>query len=240
MVVLAIDRIAGEIAQAVIHPAHVPLVAEPKPAFMDRHRHARKCGAFLGHRHDPRRAAIGGRVHCLEKLDRFEVFAPAKFVGHPFAGRARIVAIEHRGHRIHAQAVEVILLEPEERVGEQVIRDLAPPVIVDQRVPVLMETLLGVGMFIKRRAVEPLEPVIVGREMPRHPVQDDAEAAPVRRIDEFGEFLGAAMADGRRIKADGLITPRSVERVLGDRQQLDMGEAHVAGVIDELFGQFVI
>ena len=50
----------------------------------------------------------------------------------------------------------------------------------------------------------------------------------MQRVDEAGEGLGRAEAGGRREQAERLIAPGAAERMLGDRQQLEMGEAHVA------------
>ena len=47
---------------------------------------------------------------------------------------------------------------------------------------------------------------------------------------------GAAVAAGRREVAGRLIAPRAVERMLGQRQQLDVGEAQVGGVRRQLAG----
>jgi hypothetical protein len=56
------------------------------------------------------------------------------------------------------------------------LRHLAPAVVVDQRVPVLVLALARVGVLVEMRAVEEAEPVRVAREMPRHPVEDHADA----------------------------------------------------------------
>ena len=53
----------------------------------------------------------------LEKVDGFEIFAAAESIGHPLAWFARVVEIEHGSDGVHAQAVDVIFVEPEERVG---------------------------------------------------------------------------------------------------------------------------
>ncbi|MNY75223.1 hypothetical protein D3C86_2144480 [compost metagenome] len=57
--VLAVDRLAREIAQRVVHEAHVPLEAETKPAFMHRRRDLRPGGAFLSDCHHTRMRAVG-------------------------------------------------------------------------------------------------------------------------------------------------------------------------------------
>ena len=63
-------------------------------------------------------------VEFLEELDGLEVFAAAEFVGDPFARLAAVVEIEHRGHGIDPQAVDVVFVEPEQGVREQEVADL--------------------------------------------------------------------------------------------------------------------
>jgi hypothetical protein len=39
VMVLAVDRILADVIQRVVHPAHIPFVAETEPAIFDRPRH---------------------------------------------------------------------------------------------------------------------------------------------------------------------------------------------------------
>ena len=48
------------------------------------------------------------------------------------------------------------------------------------------------------------------------------------------------MAGGRREQAGRLVAPGRIERMLGDRQKLDMGEAEIGDIGDELAGEVVI
>ena len=121
----AMGRVLAHIFQGVVHPPHVPLVAEAQAAGPGRLRHARPGGGFLGHGHGARMLAIGQLVHPAHEVDRFQVLAPAELVGHPLARLARIVEVEHRGHRIDPEPVDMVAVEPEQRVGVQVVGDLA-------------------------------------------------------------------------------------------------------------------
>ena len=58
--------------------------------------------------------------------------------------------------------------------------------------------------------------------------------ARVERVDQRHQVLGRAVARGRREVAGRLVAPRAVERVLGERHQLDVGEAEPRDVLDEL------
>ena len=90
--------------------------------------------------------------------------------------RPAVVEIEHRGDRIDAQPVDAVAVEPEQRVGDQEVRHLDAAVVVDQRAPVEMAALHRIGVLVERGAVEVGEPVRIVGEMPRHPVEQHAEA----------------------------------------------------------------
>ena len=93
-------------------------------------------------------------------------------IRHPFAFLARIVAIEHRGDGIDPQGVNMVLRDPVQGIGGQEIGNFAAPEIVDQRVPVRMESLSRVAMLVKRCTVKLAEAMAIGGKMRRHPVQD--------------------------------------------------------------------
>ena len=120
------------------------------------------------------------------------------------------------------------------------VGDLAAAEIVDRGVPVRVEAVARVGMFVERGAVEMGEAMRVDREMRRHPVEDDAEARRMRTIDEAREARRIAEAAGRREQADRLIAPGGIERMLGDRQQFEMGEAQIDDIGDQRVGEFVV
>ena len=152
---------------------------------------------------------IGGDpgVDVAQEIDGLEVLVAAMTVRNPFAGLARIVQIQHRGDRIDAQRIDMEPVDPIKGAGLQEIRDLATAEIVDQGIPVLVEALTRVRMFVKRGAVELRQPMRIRREMCRHPVHDDADARLVQTVHQPGEGLGGTKATGRREKTDGLISP---------------------------------
>ena len=88
-------------------------------------------------------------------------------------------------------------------------------------------------MLVQVRAVEISESVRVGRKVRRHPVEDHADAVLVQDVDQLHEVLRRAVAGGRREIAGRLVAPRAVERMLGDRHQLDVGESLIARVLGE-------
>ena len=70
--------------------------------------------------------------------------------------------------------------------------------------------------------------------------RQDIDALLMGAIDEAREAGRIAEARGRRIKPGWLIAPGCIERMLGDGQEFDMGEAHVAHIRHELVGEFVV
>ena len=131
-------------------------------------------------------------------------------------------------------------IDPVKRVAIEKIGDLGAAEIIDRRVPVRLETLARVGVLVERGAVEMRQPLLVSREMRRHPVEDDAKSDGVRSIHEAREGGRVAEPPGRSEEADRLVAPGLVERMLTDRQKLEMGVAHLGDVGDELIGKFVV
>jgi hypothetical protein len=134
-------------------------------------------------------------VEAAQKVDGFQVLVAAVLVGNPLAGLARVIEIEHGGHRIHAQAVDVILLQPEQRVGNQERAHFVAAVVEDQRAPVAMLALARVGVLVERGAVEKRQAVRVFGEMRGHPIDNHADAGLVAGVDEVHEIVGRAEAE---------------------------------------------
>src|SRR3989304_2954440 len=53
----------------------------------------------------------------------------------------------------------------------------------------------------------------------------------MEHVDKVHQILRRSVAAGRREVSGGLITPRTVEGMLGERQELDVGEAHLLCVL---------
>ena len=134
----------------------------------------------------------------------------------------------------------MILLQPEERAAQEEAPDLVPPIVEDQRAPVLVLALARVLVLVERRPVEAGQAVRVLGEVPRHPVEQHADPRPVARVDERPEVVRFAEAAGRREEADDLVAPRPGERVLHDRQQFDVREPQVVDVRHEPLGQLPV
>ena len=240
LMMLPVNRRARDVAEGVVHPPHVPLEAESEPPLVDRLGDAGPGCGLLRDRHDSGMTRVAGRVESLQELDRLEVLASAEAVRNPLPGVAGIIEVEHRGDRIHPQPVDVILVEPEEGVGDQEIPHLVPPVIEDQCPPVAVLPEPWILVLVECGAVEAGQPVRILGKMAGHPVEDHPDARPMQRVDEVTELVGRSEATARREEIDHLIAPRSVEGMLHDGEQFDMGESHLRDIADQLLRQFQI
>ena len=132
------------------------------------------------------------------------------------------------------------LLDPVERVGEQEVADLVPPVVEHQGAPVRVLAQARVGVLIQRRAVKAGQrPVVLG-EVPGDPVDQDPDARLVQPVDQVAEIIGRPEPGRRRVVPRHLVPPGAGERVLGDREELDVGEAEVGEVPGQDLGRLAV
>ncbi len=195
---------------------------------------------LLGDHQHPGVGSVGGLVQLLEEVDGIEVLAAAELVGHPLALVARVVEVEHRRHPVHPQPVDVVLLQPEQRVGDEEVADLVAPVVEDERAPLLVRPPARVLVLVEGAAVEAGERPGVAGEVPRHPVEDHPDATLVEAVDQDPEVVGSAEPGGRRVVRRHLVAPRAAEGMLGHGHQLDVGEAHVLDVGGQLGGELTV
>src|ERR1700693_152548 len=104
-------------------------------------------------------------IEATKEVDGVEILASAKLVGNPFTLLAGVVEIKHGSDGIHAQAVDVIFVEPEHGARHQEAAHFGAAIVENVGLPVGMESLARVGVLIKMRAVEVGETVSVGREV---------------------------------------------------------------------------
>ena len=236
VVVGAVDGVAGQVAERVVHPPHVPLVTEAQAAVMDRAGHPRPGGGLFGESFRPRKLPVGGGVQFpQEKLGR-PVLPPSFLVGRPLPFRPGIVQVEHGSHRIHPQAVDVVAVQPAHGGGQEETAHLVAAVVEDGRTPVGVNPLAGVGVFVKVGAVEAERPVRVGGEMGGNPVQNHPYPPPVEDVYQEHQVFGGSVAGGGGVKTGGLIPPGGRVGMFGDRHQFHMGETEVGNVVGQRFG----
>jgi hypothetical protein len=78
----------------------------------------------------------------------------AVLVGDPLAIFAEVVEVEHRGHRIYPNSIDVVLFEPEDGVGHQKVAHLVAAVVKHQGAPLLVLALAGVGVLVEVGAIK--------------------------------------------------------------------------------------
>src|ERR1044072_7528126 len=166
-------------------------------------------------------------IQFFQQRDRFQVFASAKLIRHPFAFVAAVVEIKHRRHRIYAQAIEMKFPKPIKRVGNQKISYLVTAVVENVGTPVRMFALARIEMLVKRGAVEARERESVLGKMRRHPVHDHADVFLVEIVDEITKIIGRAVASRRREVVTDLITPRRSVWMFFEWQKLDVSKTHL-------------
>ena len=90
----------------------------------------------------------------LRKYTASRFSRPPNAFGIHWPGFARVIEVEHRRDRIHAQTVDVILVQPEERVADQEIAHLVAAVVENQRAPILVLALARIHVLVQIGAVE--------------------------------------------------------------------------------------
>ena len=178
-----------------------------------------------------------GVVQLAQESDSFKVLLAAVLIGLPFALLAVVVQIQHGGHGIHAQTIDVILLQPVQGTGDQEALHFAAAEVEHHGAPLLVLAALGVGVLVAGLAVKIVQAELVFGEVGGHPVHDDANACGVHLIHKGHQVLGGAVAAGGCKIAGDLIAPAAVKRIFHHRQQLYMGVAHILDVRDQLVRQ---
>ncbi len=85
--------------------------------------------------------------------------------------------------------------------------DFGTTIIEDGTVPLGVEALARIGVFVKMSSIKKRQAVLIAREMRWNPVQDDPDAHAVHVLDEIHEVLRRAIARGGGEVAGDLIAP---------------------------------
>ena len=240
MVVPAVYRVVMEVVQGVVHPTHVPLEPKPQSAQIGRPRHTWPGGGLLGDDGGPGVEAEDHLVDLFDESDGFEILTAAESVWHPLAFGSGVVQVEHRGDRVHPQAVHMKLLDPVEGVGDEEVAHLVAAEVEHQGAPIRVLTLPRVGVLIERGAIEARQRERIPREMGRDPIEDHTDAPPVQGVHQPTKIVRRPEPRRRCVIPRHLVTPRTGKRVLGHRQHLDVGEPEIGHVVRQLLGQLPV
>ena len=201
------QRVVREEAERVVHPAEVPLEVEAEAALDHGQADAGEIGRLLGDGDDTGHPVSGALVELPQERDRLEVVVAAEGVRPPFALLARVVQVQHRGHRVHPKAVDVVLLQPVAGIADQEAANLLPAEVEDEGAPFRMLPAQRVGILVQVRAVEAHEPVGVPREVGWDPVEDHADPGPMQQVDHAPQLIRRPIARGRSVEGRHLVAP---------------------------------
>ena len=123
-------------------------------------------------------------VELAQECHGLKVLLAAVLVGLPLALLTVVVQIEHGSHSVHTQAVDVVLLQPVERAGDEEALHLAAAKVEHHRAPLFVLAALGVRVFVAGFAIEVVQAELVFREVSRNPVHDDADARLMHLVHE--------------------------------------------------------
>ena len=175
-----------------------------------------------------------------QEADRLKILAAPEFIGFPIALFSRIVQIEHAGHGVHAQPVDMIFLQPEKCIRNEEAQHFVASEVEDERAPIAVLALARIGMLVESGSIEVSETVRVLREMRRHPIDDHSDSVEVALIHEIHEVVRRAESRCGREVADHLVSPRSGKRMFRRRQQFDVRIPQPLHIFDQLKSEFAI
>ena len=219
-----------------MHPSHVPLEGKAQPVLFGMLRHLWPRGGFLGNDKSTVVAPLDYCVQVLKELDGFQVLVASVFVGDPLAFLASVVQVQHGCHRVHPEAVHVVLFHPVERIADEEVLDLIFTVIKYLGAPVRMFALPGVRIFKKGFSVKVSQAMGILGKVGRNPVQYDAYAVFMQVVYEIHELFRCAIAGGRGKVSRHLISPGTVKWMFCNAHQLHMGIAHLFYISCQLMG----
>ena len=213
-----------------IRHRHRQPVVEPYPTQAERHTQRRHAAHVL---RDRDRVRVEGVQHFVREHEVHDavfvhVGAEVLVVAARKAGADAVMRVEHAGHAVEAEAVEVVLFHPKAQIREQEAQDLVVAVVEDPTVPELVATARA-AVEVQRVAVvehvEAVEHVLAGVRV--HDVQQDGDAHAVRGVDQRFEVVGEAVARGGGEEGVDLVAEGGVVGVLHHGHELD-------GVVTEL------
>ena len=170
MIIPAEVRIQLHVIQEIMHPAHVPLIAEIQSVILHRSGHLRPCGRFLCNHDSSRISSENQGIDMFKELDCLQVLIVAVLVRNPLTGLLSVIEIQHGRHRVHTQTVHMVMLHPQQGAADQEILDLVLTVIKNLSAPVRMLPFSRVCILIETASVKLCQTVRILWKMCRNPV----------------------------------------------------------------------
>ena len=146
-----------------------------------------------------------------------------------------IIQVQHGSHSIHTDSIRVVLVRPEQCIGNQEVGYSRTAIIINQSAPMRMSPLSRVLMFIYACPVKISQSKAVPRKMCRNPVENHADALPMHIIHKIHKIIRCSIPAGRRVIPGHLIAPGCVQRMLHNRKQLDMGVTHHLHILRQFY-----
>ena len=240
VVVGAVDWVQRNIAEHIVHPAHIPLEVKAQSAHIRRLGDQRPCGGFFGNHQHICMLAQNSRVELFQKLHRFQILVAAVDIRSPLPRFPAIIQIEHRSNGIYTQPIHMEFIHPEHRTGNQEALYLRSAKIKDTGPPVRMLPLLRVLIFITLGTVKLIQSLFILWKMCRYPVDDNTDIVFMELVDEIHQILRCSVARGCSKISGHLVSPGRVVRVFGNRHQFDVGVAHLLDINHHLIRHLAV
>ena len=223
---LAVDGIQLDVAENVIHPAHVPLEAKAQSAHGSGFGDHGEGSGFFRNGHGAGEVSVNDGVHLLQESNGFQVFTSTVFVGQPLSSFTAEIVIQHGGYSIHPETICMVPLQPEAGIAQQERTSFTSGKVKHAGSPLRHFTTPGIRMLVACRSIKLTEADFIPGEVGRYPVQNDTDPCLMAPINEGHQSLGRAITAGGGVIARHLISPGHIQRMLHHRQQLHMGIAH--------------
>ena len=223
-----------------MHPAHIPFQAEAQSVILRSTCHFRPCRRFLCDHDSAFISSEHYRIQMFEEFDCLKVLISAIFIRNPLSILFAVIEIQHRCHGIHTEPVHMVMLDPEQGIGNKEILHFRFAIIKDLCSPVRMLSFPWIRILKSRRTVKFSQTVCISREMSRHPVKDDTDIIPVQFIDHIRKVFRCPVSGSRSIISCHLISPGSVKGMFRHSHQLHMSVSHVLYVFYDRIGKFPV
>ena len=240
MMPLAVDWIQTTISQDIIHPAHIPLVVKAHATHINRLGNIWPGGGLLSNHQSLWILSKHGFIQLVEEIYSLQIAVAAMLIRLPLAILSAIIQIQHIGHSINAEAINMILIHPENSIGNQKALYLGTAIIKIGGTPASIICSLRIVGFIQIPAIKISQTMIILTEMTWYPVHNNTDTCLMCLVNQITQIIRSTKTAGSGIVASSLIAPRAVERMLTQRHKLYVGIIHILHIVNKLVSQFPI